>query len=119
MPDSDTTAPALAVPPTAGAPQYPNAWFPLLFADNAPNAVWGRGVVKFYLARTEPRMDQVGEAKDQAIAQIVMPIEGFVAATQFFARVIDAMIADGNIKAERVEEIRRAGEQHFVRPTTT
>jgi hypothetical protein len=101
MPDS--TQPASAEP----SAEYPaGPFFPTVFADGAQSAAWGRGVVKCYLFRSDPNFRATGPAKDQAVAQLVVPYEGFAAMVIFFQQTLDRLVAEGGITAARVEELR-------------
>lgn len=90
--------------------EYPSTGFPVVFADNTTNAVWGQGVVKWYMTRSEPPMIMSGPTKEQAFAQIVMPFDGFVRTALFFGQILENLISDGLVKKERVEEIRKGWE---------
>jgi hypothetical protein len=87
---------------------FPPVSFPTAFADGVLNASIAPGVVRFYLFRFEPSFKGDNQFQTQAVAQIVMPVEGFVAATMYLNNQITRLMAGGLISPERVEELRRA-----------
>ena len=92
--------------------EYPPSGFPVFFADNAANAVWGQAIVKWYFTRSEPPMVTLGNTKIQPFAQVIMPTEGFIAMTVFFEKVVEALVRDKQITQERVDELRKVWDGH-------
>jgi hypothetical protein len=103
----DTEAPQIA--PSASA--HPGPHFPVLFADGVQSAFWGRGIVKFYLARSEPAFTAQGPALEQPFVQVVMPYDGLIAAAVFFHQIVERLIADKAITEPQIEAYRSASVQ--------
>ena len=79
---------------------FPSAQIPTVFVDGFLNVAPGDGIVKFYLYRTDP--DQLGAPKfqNQVVAQIVMPISGFIHSIVFAKDTIKKLAANNpTIKA--------------------
>lgn len=92
-------------------PEYPNPGFPVVFADNVSNAVWGNGVVKFYFTRHEPAMLMIAQpTKETAFAQVIVPFDGFARIATFFEAIVNKLIKEGNLTQERVDELRKSWE---------
>jgi hypothetical protein len=92
-----------------GLDDYPSQFVPVAFADGISSANWGSGVVKFYLTRYDPHLRAGGQPKEQVVGQVIMPIRGFVAAASFAQRLLNAMINDGTISKEMLEELSGIG----------
>ena len=56
----------------------PPSGTPVAFADGVTNLAHSNSIVKFYLYRTDPTVDNSGPAENRIVGQIVMPIDGFV-----------------------------------------
>lgn len=89
---------------------FPEVSCPTVFADGVLNLACGPGITKHYLYRLEPSFQGDNQFETQPIAQVVMPIEGFVAAAFYFNVQIGRLIASNLITQERVDEIKRVVE---------
>jgi hypothetical protein len=88
---------------------FPGHGFPTVFADGVMSMAHSPTMVKFFLHRFDPDFASSGESQVQPIAQVVMPMEGFVATYAFFERSVKAFIERGVVSQERVDEFRNAG----------
>jgi len=109
---SDETKPefsggAAAAATMIRATGIPPAGTPVAYADGIANLAHGKNVVKFYLLRADPDVAAVGPVQIQVVAQIVMPIDGFVRSIIFLTKTIQTLlIPRGAISQEEVEQIR-------------
>ena len=87
---------------------YPSHNFPTVFADGVTNIANGPAVVKFFLSRSEPSFTSTGQSRMQAFAQVVMPMDGFVATFSFFEAAIKRYLSQGIISEERLNQFREA-----------
>ncbi len=94
--------------PAAIAPEYPPQHLPVAFADGVKSISWGLGVVKFYFHRYDPDMNAKFDNQAQPVAQVVMPIAGFLRTSLFFQRTVEGMVKDGTIPAELMAEVQKA-----------
>lgn len=85
---------------------FPNVHFPTVFADGVATVSNSRSVVKFYLYRHDPSFVADGTSYPTPMAQVIMPIEGFAAATLFFEKQLNSYIAQGIITEQRIAEMR-------------
>lgn len=99
------TAPVTIIPLTEG---FPSSALPTVFADGIANVAPANGVIRFYLYRSDP--DQVGGPayKNQAIAQVVMPVSGFLQAAAFFEKSVDFFVSQGTIAHDAVIFARKS-----------
>jgi|ERR1700730_17101300 len=87
--------------------RYPPPNFPFVFADNVSNFAYGQSLVRLFLVRNDPSFDAGAvEARTQPIAQLVMPIEGFVATTLFFDHILSILVSENVVTQARVDELR-------------
>jgi hypothetical protein len=91
---------------TAAPSDFPPPQFPTIFADNAGSLVNSASIVKFFLNRFDPSFQGDGRSQTQAIAQVVMPIEGFGFMFVFFEAQIRTMINNGFITEAQLTEWR-------------
>jgi hypothetical protein len=89
------------------APEYPVPTFPTAFADTVTSLANSPATVKFFLARFEPDLHGGGTTKVQPFAQVVMPMDGFLAAFCFFENRIKLFIESGHITQAKLDEYRR------------
>jgi hypothetical protein len=89
-------------------PEYPNSAFPVFFADATSNALWGRGIVKWYFTREHPPLNTTGATQNVPAAQVVMPAEGFVAMSFFFDQVREALVRDGAVTPDFMARLAAA-----------
>jgi hypothetical protein len=89
------------------APEFPTSNFPNAFADTITSLANSPTTVKFFLARFEPDFHGGGTSKMQPFAQIVMPMDGFLAAFCFFEDRIKTFLEAGHITQARLDEFRR------------
>src|SRR5216684_1422940 len=83
----------------------PWASIPIAFADGVMSQSYGPGISKFYLYRIDGDPHAKGEAANTPVAQVVMPISGFIRAWAFFGQRIQTMIAEGFITQQQVDEL--------------
>ncbi len=95
-----------AQPPTKVG-GYPHPAFPAVFADGVLSIANSSTVVKFYFARTEPSFAGDGTSIQQAFAQVIMPMDAFVATFAFFEVAINRYMHDGLITADTLEAQRK------------
>ncbi len=100
--------PATIEYPTETFPAYN---FPTVFADGVLNATISRWTVKYYLFRLEPSLKADNKFLAQAVAQVVLPVEGFVSAYLYFEKQVNRMIDTGIITKARVDEMRGAADE--------
>lgn len=81
---------------------------PVLYADGIANLSPGNQVVKLHLVRYDNPVYGDGDARIEAVAQVVLPIEGFVNTLIFFERVLTSLVEDGHVKQELVDRLRNA-----------
>jgi hypothetical protein len=85
---------------------YPVKDLPVIFADFVPATGRQAGAVKFYLMRNDPSISGDSTFNPQLVAQVIMPVVGFVTTAVFFENELENMITAGELKAEMVEELR-------------
>jgi hypothetical protein len=103
MPDEEQSA------RTAGliiAEGLPPPGTPVAFADGVTNLANSKHLVKFYLYRTDPTVDNSGPAKNNIVVQVVMPIDGFVRTAAFLNKGIDQLISNGALTQIDVDNLR-------------
>jgi len=98
------------VPDTSGLsfpePGYPEIKVDTIFADGVTALLPGPSVVKFHLARTDGNFVVTKDNRTVVVQQVVMSIEGFIQAAQFFNNVIDGMVEQKVLSKDRVDQIR-------------
>jgi hypothetical protein len=87
---------------------FPQATLPTIFADGIVNVAPSANVLKFYLYRSDPEQAGKGEYKNQVVAQVVMPMLGFLHAALFFEKAVKQFTAQGVLPADLVESIRKS-----------
>lgn len=100
--------PSDAVPPQSQLSDFPAPHFPTVFADGVSTLVNSPSVVKFFLARFDPSFAGDGRSQLQAIAQVVMPLDGFATMFVFFETQLRHLVQGGFISEARLAEIRAA-----------
>src|ERR1700687_5122036 len=98
MVDAPVTHPAAA--------GYPSPTFPAVFVDGVLNTSHSGSTVKFYLFRYEPSFQGDNSYQTQPCAQVIMPMEAFVAAAAFFELQAQQLVQKNLILQSRVDEIR-------------
>jgi hypothetical protein len=86
---------------------YPPATLPTIFADGIVNAAPSANAMKFYLYRSDPEQSGKAEYKNQVVAQVVMPLAGFVASYVFLEKAVKQFMSDGTISQEMVTAFRQ------------
>jgi hypothetical protein len=92
MPDEEKPAGRVS-PGTIIATGLPPPGTPVAFADGVTNFSQNKHVVKFYLYRTDPDVGGVGPAQNNIVAQVVMPVDGFVQTVLFLNKGVDLSCA--------------------------
>jgi hypothetical protein len=100
--DRQMPSDARATPPN----DFPSPEFPTIFADNAGSLVNSASIVKFFLSRFDPSYQGDGRFQQQAVAQVIMPVEGFGFMFVFFEAQIRAMINRGFITEAQLAQWR-------------
>ena len=77
-------------------PKFPPPEVPTIFADGVLNHAHTAEMVKFYLGRVDPSENQVPGNDQCAIAQVVLPMTGFLEMVSFFNTAVEAFITDGS-----------------------
>ena len=93
--------------PSSPKDEFPPPALPTVYADGVLNLANSPHTVKFYLYRLDPSMTGTAGQQVQPFAQIVMPLNGFVGATLFFQKMLDALVRDGTVSKEFLEDMRR------------
>lgn len=99
---SDSVAPAVAQPLTP----FPSPTTEVLFADGVWSLTNSPSVVKYYLVRLDPSFAGDGKVQANPIAQIVMPIDGFVNMFAFFEAQLQNLVNGGVVSHEHLERAR-------------
>lgn len=94
-------APAPVIPEVKISPDIP-----VLFSDGALSQVYGPGIAKFYLGRFDADPHVLSTSKSIAVAQVIMPAEGFAAMMAFFEHRVKLMVKDGVLSQEFVDRQR-------------
>lgn len=92
----------------AEADEFPQANFPVAYADGVVSASRGPHHVKIYLYRADPHPFARGPVNQIPIAQIVMPLDGFADTAIFFARTVKRLAADGKLTQKSLDDIVKA-----------
>jgi hypothetical protein len=88
--------------------EFPNQSIPLIFADGVISQAYSPGIVKFYLGRNDPEIRGGSTANIVNVAQVVMPIAGFVATFVFFEQRLQMMIEGGLLNQADIDTARAA-----------
>lgn len=91
----------------AGGGNYPPFNFPCVFADGVSSLSYSKSVVKFFLCRFEPELGGTPGSKLTPMAQVVMPMEAFIATLAFFEIRLEALKAAGLVTQSQLDEARR------------
>lgn len=83
---------------------------PVLFADSIANFAIGGGTFRTYFVRSDPApIGDPGKPSVSIVAQLIMPISGFVGLAVVFEERLRDMISRNEISAQYVDGLR---EQH-------
>src|SRR5689334_4301988 len=94
-------------PAPAMAPMYPDANFPIMFADGAMAITNSPTIVKFFMYRFDPNFAADGRTIPQPFTQVVMPMDGFASMAVFFDIAIRYFLSRGLVTEDRLAEIRK------------
>jgi hypothetical protein len=89
-------------------PSFPNEHLPVIYADFVFNAQPQGQVMKMYLGRTEPSLNNSSETLSQPVAQVVMPLASFLNTAIFFEQVLKWLVSDGYLSEDEVGRSRKA-----------
>lgn len=89
-------------------PGFPPADLPTLFADGILNIAPSAEMVRFYLYRTDPDQAGVNRFENRTVAQIVMPLKGFIASVLFFSRALATYESKNPAIKTAADEVRTA-----------
>jgi hypothetical protein len=81
---------------------------PQLYADGVSQLLPASQVLKFHLIRYDGPVYGEGDLRMAAVAQVAMPVDGFVHTVVFFERVLKNLIRDGHVTEELVSRLRSA-----------
>jgi hypothetical protein len=86
---------------------YPPPNFPTMFTDGVTNAGYGQSLVRLFLSRSDPSFGEATtETRTQPIAQLIMPLDGFITTALFFERLLARLIAENFVNQARIDELR-------------
>lgn len=88
--------------------EHASIGFPTVFADGVASVAPSNEVIKFYLSRLEPHFFAKEPVKNQPVAQVIMPISGFVNTAVFFQRVLESLKASGVVSDSQIEDAKNA-----------
>jgi hypothetical protein len=92
--------------PSVTADEFLPAQFPTIFTDGFWNvAVNKNGVIKIYLVRNDPAFNSSNN-RLTVFSQLVVPIGGFIASVIFLEKQLKALVADGHVSQQQVDEAR-------------
>lgn len=80
---------------------------PVIFADGVMNVAPSRQTARFYLARSNPPIEDQGAGETVVAAQIVMPMAAFVGTALFFQDCLRDFIAGGLVDQTMVDAIKQ------------
>jgi hypothetical protein len=101
VPPSEELPPPHLIPATGFPPEN----MPTAFADGVANIAPSLTTVKFYLYRTDPDISGAPRYRNAIVAQVVMPIDGFVASVAFLNRSVSRLVEQGALNKEQVDAI--------------
>jgi hypothetical protein len=78
----------------------------VIFADLVSTHTVGMGISKFFLARIDPDPEGVARNKIEPVAQIVMPMSGFVQMWAFFEHRLKIMKKENIISQSEIDNAR-------------
>jgi hypothetical protein len=82
-------------------PIFPPPTLPTIFADGVANFFHSPEVGKFYLMRIDPELGGGPRSSQQIVAQVAMPMAGFVLSAAFFAKAIERLLEQGAVTQEQ------------------
>jgi len=88
--------------------EFPTSSFPVVYVDGVTGVAPGPHIVKFVLSRLEPSLQGQDKILTQPIAQIAMPLPGFLQMAFFFENAIKDMQTKGLLTAEQLAEVRKS-----------
>src|SRR4051812_27166798 len=104
----DEAGPKPEAPQRAYNPRdYPPPTLPTIYSEGVWSASISPGVIKFYLVRTDASIKSDGTNHAAIIAQVVMPIVGFIQSVDFLQSYLNMMIENGTISKELVAQTRK------------
>jgi hypothetical protein len=86
---------------------FPPPTLATIYCDGILNAAPSAHIVRFYLYRQDP--DQVAKPKhkNQIVAQIIMPVDGFISSSLFFESALKKFVEQGTISQQMVDKIKQ------------
>ena len=79
---------------------YPNESIPTIFSDGVSSAQNGIEVVRFYLSRFDPNTSGSGPMQNEPVAQVIMPVSGFVQTVNFLSKMLSRLEESGTVAPE-------------------
>lgn len=95
-------------------PQFPAPTLPAVFIDGVASLLYNQQVVKFYLSRLDPSLTGQGAPKMTEVAQVVMPLSGFVMTAIFFEDMLGRMVEAGLVQQKDVDQLREQAKQRTM-----
>jgi hypothetical protein len=87
---------------------FPPEDLPTIFADFVSNFAPLASTARFYLVRTEPDVSGVNAYKNVPVAQIIMPLDGFVATVLFLNHALEGLVKLGTVRQETVDAVTQS-----------
>jgi hypothetical protein len=92
--------------PDRPEPEYAPG-LPVAFADMVASCSHSSELAKFYLARIDASANAVGARRTEYVAQVVMPLSGFIESVDFLNDMLRQIGDTGNITDDTRALIRR------------
>jgi hypothetical protein len=87
---------------------FPLSTIPTLYADGVVNIAPSPNIAKFYFFRSDPDQSAAPQYQNQVVAQIVMPISGFLQMAAFFEKAAKTFAERGTFSKELWENSRKS-----------
>jgi hypothetical protein len=79
---------------------------PAIFADVVSSHTFGKYISKFYLARIDSDPLASGPNRATPVAQVIMPLDGFISLWVFFEHRLKLLIREGTISKSDIDQAR-------------
>ena len=104
MPDKTEGAEAQPTESAFGpAEGFPPQDLPTIFADMVANVAPTSSNIRMYLLRSDSDVSGANRVRNVPVAQIIMPVEGFVNMAVFLNQAVDKLVNVGLINREQVD----------------
>jgi hypothetical protein len=85
---------------------FPPPTLPTVYVDAVANLQNSAGLARFYFTRLDPNITGAGSSRVTPVAQVIMPLPGFVATALFFKDQLDQMVKSGLVPQAMIEQLR-------------